>query len=306
MGVAAAFALVACGDDDGSTEATTSSSTSTTEAEATSRADLTALPLGDQNAAREPTKGSLYACNTNFDPNAPGAQAAGPWIDEAAGTWDATQKVTVRGTVDQGGEVRLAVEDDHQEVNGNGLPTTPTGEFPVAADDPAAAYDANPNTIAGYALDVQLPASPEVASEPTCVGGTVGVSVLGVPIFSAFDAGGRDAVAWEVQDECDGHPQQSGQYHFHSRSGCFTEEDGLFGYALDGFGIYTETDEDGEPLTTGDLDECHGRTGEVRWHRERVEIYHYVATADFPYTVGCFAGTPITSAPGLQLGPALG
>jgi hypothetical protein len=306
MGVAAALALVACGGDDGSTEATTPSSTSTTEDEATGRADLTALPLGDQNAAGEPTKGALYACNTNFDPNAPGAQAAGPWIDEEAGTWDATQKVTVRGTVDQSGEVSLAVEDDHQEVSGNGLPTTPTGEFPVAADDPAAAYDANPNTIGGYDLDVQLPASPEVASEPSCVGGTVGVSVLGVPIFSAFDAGGRDAVAREVQDQCDGHPQQSGQYHFHSRSSCFTEEEGLFGYALDGFGIYTETDEDGEPLTTADLDECHGRSGEVLWHGERVEIYHYVATADFPYTVGCFTGTPITSATGLQLGPAPG
>jgi hypothetical protein len=307
VAVALALALVACGSgDDDSTGATTSSTTSTTEAGATRGADLTALPLGDQNASSEPTKGSLYACNTDFDPNAPGAQAAGPWIDEEAGTWDATQKVTVRGTVDQGGEVRVAVADDHQEVSGNGLPTTPTGEFPVAADDPAAAYDANPNTIAGYDLDVQLPATPEVADQPTCVGGTVGVSVLGVPVFSAFDAGGRDAVAWEVQDACNGHPQQSGQYHFHSRSSCFTDEDGLFGYALDGFGIYTETDDDGRPLTTDDLDDCHGRTSEVQWRGERVEIYHYVATADFPYTVGCFAGTPIASATGLQLGPAPG
>jgi hypothetical protein len=113
-------------------------------------------------------------------------------------------------------------------------------------------------------------------------------------------------VAWEVQDGCDGHPQQSGQYHFHSLSSCFTEEDALFGYALDGFGIYTETGEDGEPLTTADLDECHGRTSEVLWQGELVEIYHYVATADFPYTVGCFAGPPITSATGLQLGPGPG
>ena len=134
----------------------------------------------------------------------------------------------------------------------------------------------------------------------------MGVSVLGVPIFSAFDAGGRDAVAWEVQDGCSGHPQQAGQYHFHSRSSCFTDDEGLFGYALDGFGIYTETDEDGQPLTTDDLDECHGRTSEVLWRGEPVEMYHYVATADFPYTVGCFAGTPITAATGLQLGPVPG
>ena len=42
------------------------------------------------------------------------------------------------------------------------------------------------------------------AASPSCVGGTIGVSVLGVPIYSAFDAGGRDAAAHEVQDECDG------------------------------------------------------------------------------------------------------
>jgi hypothetical protein len=31
-------------------------------------------------------------------------------------------------------------------------------------------------------------------------------------------------------------------------------------------------------------------------------MYHYVATPDFPYLVGCYRGTPITSATGLHLG----
>jgi hypothetical protein len=31
-------------------------------------------------------------------------------------------------------------------------------------------------------------------------------------------------------------------------------------------------------------------------------MYHYDATLDFPYLVGCFRGTPIASATGLDLG----
>ena len=33
-----------------------------------------------------------------------------------------------------------------------------------------------------------------------------------------------------------------------------------------------------------------------------VRMYHYDATLDFPYLVGCFKGTPITSATGLGIG----
>ena len=78
----------------------------------------------------------------------------------------------------------------------------------------------------------------------TCVGGTVGVMKSGVPIYSAFDATGRDAVANEVQDRCGGHPQRSGQYHYHAVSVCLhdsgrsSRHSSLVGWALDGSGIY--------------------------------------------------------------------
>ena len=269
-------------------------------------ADPTALPLGDGSTSTAPAAGAVWTCQSSFPSNAPGAQAAGPWIDEQAGTWDSTTKLAVRGAVDRGGEVTVSVAGDRTTIAGNGLPTTPTGVYPVRASDPAYAYDRNPNTITGHRLLASLDATPAAAARSSCVGGTVGVSVLGVPIFSAFDAGGRDAVAWEVQDSCDGHPERTGQYHFHSLSSCFTATGlgagGLFGYALDGFGIYVETDARGESLVTADLDECHGRTSPVLWQGRMVEMYHYVATPDFPYTVGCFRGTPITSATGLAIG----
>ncbi len=116
--------------------------------------------------------------------------------------------------------------------------------------------------------------------------------MTGVAIFNGFDAGNRDAVAHEIQDSCDGHPQQSGMYHYHSASDCIPgvndPEPVLIGYALDGFGIYNRFDANGNELTNDDLDECHGTTSEVPWNGSTVSIYHYVATQAFPYTVGCY------------------
>ena len=65
----------------------------------------------------------------------------------------------------------------------------------------------------------------------------------------------------------------------------------LVGYALDGFGIYGHRGEDGEVVTNEDLDECHGHTHEIEWDGQTVEMYHYHATWEFPYVVGCFHGT---------------
>ena len=39
-----------------------------------------------------------------------------------------------------------------------------------------------------------------------------------------------------------------------------------------------------------DLDECHGHTHEILWDGKRVVMYHYHATWDFPYTIGCLRG----------------
>jgi hypothetical protein len=75
----------------------------------------------------------------------------------------------------------------------------------------------------------------------------------------------------------------------------------LSGYALDGFGIYVERTAAGALPASAALDECHGRTSEVMWHGARTSIYHYVATADFPYLVACYRGTPISHATGLHI-----
>ncbi len=264
------------------------------------------LPLGDDMYVTDgPKRGYVYTCNTEF--NGGGAFEQGPWIDAEAGTWDLSEKIHVEGRVDWDSEFTQRVAGSERELSGNGLPPQSTGRFPVEADDPAYEYDRNPNSISGYELDASLPADPKQNDEPACVGGTVGVIKNGIPLFSSFDAGGRDAVATEIQDHCDAHPEVTGQYHYHGLSTCLYKdsdesESVLLGWALDGFGIYVERDSEGTMLSSADLDVCHGRTSKVEWNGKTRKMYHYVFTLDFPYTVACYRGTAITEAEGLALG----
>lgn len=143
-----------------------------------------------------------------------------------------------------------------------------------------------------------LPANPTENTTPSCLnGGPIGFALSGVAIFNGLDAGGRDAVAHEIQDKCQGHPEMTGAYHYHSLSNCIKPQTGssgaqLIGYALDGFGIFSNI-ENGKEITNADLDECHGRTSEIDWDGKKVTLYHYYATREYPYTLGCFKGTPL-------------
>jgi hypothetical protein len=67
----------------------------------------------------------------------------------------------------------------------------------------------------------------------------------------------------------------------------------LAGYAHDGFGIYGHRGEQGKELTNADLDVCHGHSHEIYWDKKKVKLYHYHATWEYPYTLGCYRGKPI-------------
>ncbi len=270
------------------------------DAELSGGPDVHALPLGDQRYSSAPRQGYVYACRT--DMTGGGAQTYGPWIDTNAGTWDLTSKVSVDGRVSWHGKVSIGTSAAMRTITSNDLPTGhTTGRYPIASSDDAYKYDTNPNSIQQQTFSFQVPLNPTVNATPTCVGGEVGIATTGVALFSAFDAGGRDAVAVEVQDHCQGHPQSSGAYHYHGYSSCFDdpqtgEHSPLLGYAFDGFGIYGIYTDGGVELSTSDLDECHGHTGLVEWDGKMVTMYHYHFTQDFPYTVSCFRGTPSVKA----------
>jgi len=256
--------------------------------------DLTTLPLGDGKISTEPKTGFIWACHV--DPNGGGAFRNGPWI-RADGTYDFTRKTVVPGDVHWPSRYTMRVEGANRVFSLNDLPTHGTGTFPIPPDSAAYQYDRNPNAIASQSFDVVLPAEPVVAAAPSCAPGAVGILLSGAVLFNALDAPGRDAVAHETQDKCQGHPQQGGVYHYHWITTCIDdkrEADGhsaLVGYALDGFGIYGRYGEGGKPLSSADLDACHGHTHAITWNGKRVVMYHYHATWDFPYTIGCLRGT---------------
>jgi hypothetical protein len=261
--------------------------------------DLRSLPLGDQQHAATPQKGKIDLCNAGQLQPANDATVF-PWVHGT--TWDLTQKVFVSGAVSwPTATFQNQVQGTTRVLSGNDLPVgQTTGTFPVKSTDPAAPYRPNPGSIAASSFTLRLPADPKVAAQPSCMGGDVGVTTDGVALLDGFDANGRDAAAQETQDACFGHPNNAG-YHRHALPLCLLNDSGtghspLLGYALDGFGIYGPRGDRGKVLTTDKLDACHGTTDTVTWNGKKVRMYHYVFTWQFPYTVGCFRGTPATRA----------
>ncbi len=320
--LAASFALSACGAGAGSTSsnlpavatsATPSASGTTASAgpfscpnaqTSSGPLDCTKLPLGDLKfSTTGPQQGYVYLCNT---PSGAPVVSTAPWIDAAAGTWNLTTKIAVQGSVSYPGTFSETVNGATRTIVSNGEPVAPetTGVFPIQASDPASQYDRNPNSIGAQSDDFSLPADPTAAAAPGCLsGGMIGITITGVAIYDAFDAAGYDGAAHEVQDSCNGHPDQSSTYHMHAHiqqcvhdDGSPTQNSSLLGYALDGYGIYGPW-YNGKILTSADLDECHGITSPVEWDGRLVTMYHYVSTYDFPYTLACYHGTKIATGP---------
>lgn len=168
-----------------------------------------------------------------------------------------------------------------------------------------------------------IPLNPQMATEPSEVPvlGPIAITVTGVVIFSpntAPDFNWSDANAIGLLDGCNGHVSPHGHYHYHGAPACPFEgemwEDEVIGYAFDGFPIIQDsaqssswqlTDPGLEPAwerntfveNSGTLDQCNGREDP-----ESEDEYAYIATADFPYNLGCYAGEIDRSLNRLQLG----
>ena len=257
--------------------------------------DLKHLPLGDNLKSNAPKVGHIWPCHIDFW--GVGAQGSGPWLNADGKTYDRTKKPVVPGDVKWPHEFKITLEGDKRVFTTNDLPDHGTGIFPIEQDTEGYKYDRNPNGIKQQKFSFSLPANPQFAAQASCAPGAVGIMMSGVSLFSAIDAPGRDAAAHELQDKCNGHPQVTGAYHYHNLSKCLEDaiqadgSSGLLGYAVDGFGIYGPYAAGGKRLDSKDLDECHGITSMINWDDKLVNMYHYVATDDFPYTIGCMRGT---------------
>lgn len=259
------------------------------------------LPVGDgkyvTNAAK---KGYVYACSPytqSFTANTTPSTTRGPWFADNNSRYKITEKEKVQGSVTSRGVFSSAVSGASRSITTNNLPLAhTTGTFPITTGDPAHAYVDNPNKIITKSYAYALPAKPTYGT-PQCVSSKqVGVMLTGVALHNGFDNGGRDSGAWEIYDECGGHPDSTGEYHYHALSTCISENNArtVVGFALDGFPITGPQIAPDNILTSDDLDECHGITSPITLDGKTVTTYHYVLTQDFPYSVSCFRGKPIT------------
>ncbi|TDI98129.1 MAG: YHYH protein [Caldithrix sp.] len=136
----------------------------------------------------------------------------------------------------------------------------------------------------GYRFNPEIAAS--ISNTPL---GPIGISVNGVALFNQF-AGPSQPLENEIAtfDRYHGHPQQTGQYHYHIEPLFFSNDDNsLVGFLLDGFPVYGQKDRDGTYPT--DLDDANGHVGVTLDYSEG--IYHYHITSDEPYISGGFRGT---------------
>ncbi|RLT44484.1 MAG: YHYH protein [Chloroflexi bacterium] len=285
----------------GAQPSTTSDTTraASPRSEPSARIDLTRLPIGDGRVTSSAQIGSVFSCQRQFGGG--GAFRDGPWI-RSDGTFDLTAKIAVSGTVGLTRQFQLSISGETRAITGNGLPSHPVGTFPVAPSDPTYQYDRNTNTIRAQAISQSIAARPTTAVQPSCLPmGAIGVTLNGVVFFNALDALGRDAVAHEILDGCGGHPERSGQYHYHDQARCIDDTGSghspLIGYALDGFGLFGHRGENGNAVVNADLDACHGHTHAIDWDGVTTVLYHYHATYEYPYTLGCYRGTPARRGP---------
>lgn len=258
--------------------------------------DLLRVPVGDGKVSTSARAGYVWRCGGGAGGPGGGASVKGPWFN-SDGTYNATAKAIVDGAIGWPSSFTASRSGSSRILTGNALPNHVTGRFPIQPSDDAYQYDRNPNSISQQTLAVTLPADPQVAAQASCVSPPfVAVLTSGSVVFDALDALNRDAGAWETQDRCAGHPERTGQYHYHTVTTCVADpgsgHSAVLGWAVDGFGLFGVRGERGETLTNDDLDACHGHMHEVEWDGRRVTMYHYHATYEYPYTVGCYRGTP--------------
>ncbi len=153
----------------------------------------------------------------------------------------------------------------------------------------------NPNRITEQNIVFTITLNPAEATNKQATGlGPIGIARNGVVFFNQY-AGPDQPLTNEIDsfDQYLGHPQRTGQYHYHIEPTFLTEtfgEDAFLGLLSDGFPVYGPM-ENGKVVTNDDLDAYHGHTHANEDFPEG--IYHYHITSEDPYLNGNgYFGTP--------------
>ncbi|MFY7901046.1 MAG: YHYH protein [Chitinophagaceae bacterium] len=190
--------------------------------------------------------------------------------------------------------VTISVEGNFVVLKSNGIPDHKSPYFATtdsryeAYNGTNTAFNKNPNSIITQNFTFKIPLTPAVSSTHAATPmGPMGISINGVPIYNQY-AAGNAPLTNEINsfDQYNGHPQMSGQYHYHIEPLSITANKGksaLIGFLLDGFPLYGPQ-ENGATVTNSMLDVYHGHTHATADYPNG--IYHYHITADVPYING--------------------
>ncbi len=123
---------------------------------------------------------------------------------------------------------------------------TVTGLFDTLYQSYTTAFP-DPNSISAQNVTMYVPLNPTEASPPksqTMGMGAVGMALNGVMIFDDVAAGTDNIFAEDGSfDQCGGHPQSNGEYHYHGEPFALSyNDDRLIGVMRDGFFIYGRND----------------------------------------------------------------
>ena len=188
------------------------------------------------------------------------------------------------------------ISGDYVIVESQGLPNHPSpywGAGHINYSSPHNGMSVNPNKISSQNFKFYIPISPSptnsVSSTPL---GPIGVSISGVPFYNQYAGPNNQPLDNEIAsfDIYSGHPQQTGQYHYHWEPNYLTsngDESMLIGYSLDGFPIYGPKDQ-ADMQYPSDLDELNGHNHVTDEYPDGT--YHYHSTSTVPYLLGGFKG----------------
>jgi len=135
-----------------------------------------------------------------------------------------------------------------------------------------------------------IPINPVIATTPVPVSpshfsrGAIAVAVNGVAIFNPYTNTGVDAFLDGQLDNFGGHCGRADDYHYHTAPLHLYNQTSPtlpIAYALDGFGVYGNTEPDGTNMMP--LDNNHGHFGTNG-------VYHYHGSAAAPYMIANMVG----------------
>lgn len=189
------------------------------------------------------------------------------------------------------------ISGEYVVVESRGVPNHPSpywGYGNPQYQPPHSGMVVNPNIITAQNFKFYIPLNPtlsnNISSTPL---GPIGVSISGVPFFNQYAGPNNQPLDSEIPsfDTYFGHPQQTGQYHYHLEPKYLTENDSssmLVGFSLDGFPIYGPKEQSDNQYPS-DLDELNGHSHSTSEYSDG--IYHYHATSTSPYLLGGFRGS---------------